>query len=179
MAKSREEKQKELEHLKQELHHVSTVVLTTFSGVTVERDTILRRAVEKAGGKYRVVKNAIAQMAAEGTPAAELLKDLSGVNAIAYTEGEPVSLAKALNDFAKGEEEGAFSFRSGLVDGRVVSIDELKALASLPSREELFAKLLGLLQAPAQRLVSLLNEPGRRTAAVLQQGVGAKKFSDG
>lgn len=178
MAKSREEKQKELEHLKQELHHVSTVVLTTFSGVTVERDTILRRAVEKAGGKYRVVKNAIAQRAAEGTPAEEILKELSGVNAIAYTEGEPVSLAKALHDFAK-EEEGTFSFRSGMVDGRVVSIDELKALASLPSREELFAKLLGLLQAPAQRLASLLNEPGRRIAAVLQQGVAAKKFSDG
>ena len=178
MAKSREKKQKDLENLKQELHHVSTVVLTTFSGVTVERDTILRRAVEKAGGKYRVVKNAIAQMAAEGTSMEELLKDLKGVNAIAYTDGEPVPLAKALNDFAK-EEEGAFSFQSGLVDGRVVSIDELKALANLPSREELFAKLLGLLQAPAQRLASLLNEPGRQTAAVLQQGLEAKKFSDG
>jgi large subunit ribosomal protein L10 len=177
MAKSRENKQKDLENLKQELHHVSTVVLTTFSGVTVERDTTLRRAVEKVGGKYRVVKNAIAQMAAEGTPAAELLKDLKGVNAIAYTEGEPVPLAKALSDFAKEEE--AFSFQSGLVDGRVVSIDELKALANLPSREELFAKLLGLMQAPAQRLASLLSEPGRQAAAVLQQGVEAKKFSDG
>ncbi len=177
MAKSREEKQKELEHLKQELHHVSTVVLTTFSGVIVERDTILRRAVEKAGGKYRVVKNSIAKRAAEGTPMEAILKDLNGVNAIAYTKGEPVPLAKALNDFAKEEE--AFSFRSGFVDGRVVSIDELKALANLPSREELFAKLLGLLQAPAQRLASLLNEPGRQTAAVLQQGVEAKKFSDG
>lgn len=178
MAKSREQKQKELESLKQELLHVSTVILTTFDKLTVERDTALRRAIEKSGGKYRVVKNSLAQRAAEGTPAEDILKNLSGVNSVAYTDGEPVSLAKALNDFAKVEGEG-FQFRSGVVDGRVVSIEELQALASLPSREEVLAKLLGLLQAPAQRLASLLSEPGRQTAAVMQQGVEAKKFAEG
>ena len=178
MAKGRKRKQEEVENLKQELLHVSTVVLTTFQGLSVERDTELRRAIEKAGGKYRVVKNSLAKLAAEGTPAGDILKDLQGVNSIAYTDGEPVSLAKALHSFAKEDQE-AFSFRSGIVDGRVVTVEELKALATLPGRDELFARLLGLLAAPAQRLASLVNEPGRRTAAVLQQGVGAKKFAEG
>lgn len=176
MAKKREIKQRELDSLKQDLLHVSSVVLTTFSGLTVGADTTLRRAVEKAGGKYRVVKNSLAQLAAQGTPVEELLKDLQGVNSIAYTQGDAVVLAKVLNDFAKGNE--AFSFKAGMVDGRVLSLDELQALASLPSRKELFAKLLGLLQAPAQRLASLLNEPGRQMAAVLKAGVDDKKFAE-
>lgn len=178
MAKSRKQKEQEVERLKQELLHVSTVVLTTFQGLSVGRDTELRRAVEKAGGKYRVVKNALAELAAKGTPAEDILKKLSGINSIAYTEGDVVALARALNTFAR-EDEDAFSFRVGLVDGRVVTLDELQALANLPSHGELFAKLLGLLRASAQRLASLVGEPGRQTAAVLQQGVEGKKFAEG
>lgn len=177
MAKSRETKQKELDGLKQDLLHVSTVVLTTFSGVSVERDTAMRRAIEKTGGKYRVVKNTLAELAAKGAPAGDILKDLKGVNAIAYTDGDAAALAKAIHNF--GKEDDAFTFRAGLVDGRVLSVEELLVLATLPSRDELFVKLLGLLQAPAQRLASLLSEPGRQAVAVVQQGVEAKKFAEG
>ncbi len=178
MAKNRDQKQQHVEGLKQELLHVSTIVLTTFTGLSVERDTELRRAIEKAGGKYRVVKNSLAELAAQGTPAEELLKGLGGVNSIAFTDGDSAALAKALHTFAKNDPD-TFRFQSGLLDGRVVTAEELTALANLPSRDELFAKLLGLLQAPAQKLVSLLNEPGRQTAAVLSQGVAEKKFAEG
>ena len=178
MAKDREQKEQSVDALKQDLLHVSTVVLTTFTGLSVERDTELRRSVEKAGGKYRVVKNSLAELAAQGTPAEDLLKNLNGVNSIAFSDGDSVALAKALNTFAKGDAD-AFRFQSGVVDGRVVTAEELTALANLPSRDELFGKLLGLLQAPAQRLASLLNEPGRQTAAVLSQGVEGKKFAEG
>ena len=176
MAKKRSQKQEELEKLQQELRRVSTVVLTTFQGITVQQDTELRRAVQAAGGGYKVVKNTLAKKAAEGTPAEPLLKQLQGVNSIAYTEGDPVALAKVLTKYAK--DNPAFTFRAGLVEGRVVSVAELQALASLPGREELLAKLLGLLQAPAQRLVGLLSAPGRQMAVVLGQAEKEKKFKE-
>ena len=173
--KKKADKKKETEALQQDLAKVSTVILTTFQGIKVEDDTKLRRAVEAAGGKYRVVKNTLASRAAQETPAAKLLAGLKGVNSIAYTAGDAVALAKALTRYAK--ENPAFTFRAGFVDGRVVSVDELQALAALPSKEELYAKLLGLLQAPAQRLVSLLSAPGRQLAVAVDQGVKENKFS--
>ena len=94
--KKRSEKQQDLDKLKTELAKVSTVILTTFQGITVEDDTKLRRAVQAAGGKYKVVKNTLAQRAGSGTPAEGLLKNLSGTNSIAYTDTDPVALAKAL-----------------------------------------------------------------------------------
>ena len=174
MAKKRTQKQKELEQLQQELQKVSTVVLTTFQGLTVQQDTELRRAVQAAGGSYQVVKNTLARLASNGTPAETLLKQLKGINSIATTEGDPVALAKVLTKYAK--DNPAFTFRAGVVEGRVLSLDELQALAALPAREELFAKLLGLLQAPASRLVSLLSAPARQLAVVLNQGVKETKF---
>lgn len=174
MAKKRTQKQKELEQLQQELQRVSTVVLTTFQGLTVQQDTELRRAVQAAGGNYQVVKNTLARLASNGTAAETLLKQLKGINSIATTAGDPVALAKVLTKYAK--DHPAFTFRAGVVEGRVLSLDELQALAALPAREELLARLLGLLQAPASRLVSLLSAPGRQLAVVLNQGVKENKF---
>src|SRR5258707_1176278 len=94
--KKRSEKQQDLDNLKTDLAKVSTVILSTFQGITVEEDNKLRRAVEQAGGKYRVVKNTLAERAAGGTSSEPLLKNLSGTNSIAYTGTDPVSLAKAL-----------------------------------------------------------------------------------
>src|SRR6266699_2168504 len=120
--KKRSEKQQDLDKLKTELAKVSTVILSTFQGITVEDDTKLRRAVQAAGGKYKVVKNTLAERAGAGTLAENLLKNLSGTNSIAYTAADPVALAKALTKVAK--DVPAFQFKSGVVEGRVISIGD-------------------------------------------------------
>ena len=122
--KKRSEKQADLDKLKGELAKVSTVILTTFQGITVQDDTKLRRSVQAAGGKYQVVKNTIAERAANGTPAEKLLSNLKGTNSIAFTNTDPVALAKALTKIAK--DVPAFQFRSGIVEGRVISIAEIQ-----------------------------------------------------
>src|SRR5215472_8199033 len=116
--KKRSEKQQDLDTLKSELARVSTVILTTFQGITVEQDTKLRRTVQGAGGKYKVVKNTLAERAGAGTPAESLLKNLTGTNSIAYTETDPVALAKAITKIAK--DVPAFQFKAGVVEGRVI-----------------------------------------------------------
>src|SRR5215472_17103720 len=117
--KKRSEKEQDVAKLKTELGQVSTVILSTFQGITVEDDTKLRRAVHSAGGKYQVVKNTLAERAGAGTSAEPLLKNLSGTNSIAYTTSDPVALAKALTKIAK--DVPAFQFRAGVVEGRVIS----------------------------------------------------------
>ncbi len=172
--KKRADKQKEAETLRSELARVSTVILSTFQGITVEQDTKLRRAVQAAGGKYRVVKNNVAERAGSGTPAEPLLKNLTGTNSIAYTFSDPVALAKALTRVAK--DVPAFQFRAGVVEGRVVSIVEIQRLAQLPSKEELFSKMMFLLQAPAQRLATALAALPRNLAVTVNEAVKANKF---
>jgi large subunit ribosomal protein L10 len=175
--KKRSEKQEDLDKLKVALAKVSTVILTTFQGITVEDDTKLRRAVQAAGGKYQVVKNTLAERAGSGTPAEGLLKNLTGTNSIAYTNTDPVALAKALTKVAK--EVPAFQFRAGLVEGRVISIAEIQQLANLPSKEELLSKIMFLLNAPAQRLAMTLNALPRNIAVVVSEAVKANKFGSG
>src|SRR5215813_15286610 len=136
--KKRSEKQQDLDKLKTELAKVSTVILSTFQGITVENDTKLRRAVQAVGGKYKVVKNTLAERAGQGTPAESLLKNLSGTNSIAYTDADPVALAKALTKVAK--DTPAFQFKAGVVEGRLINIAEIQNLANLPSKEELISK---------------------------------------
>jgi len=173
--KKRSEKQADLDKLKTELAKVSTVILSTFQGITVEDDTKLRRAVQAAGGKYKVVKNTLAERAGQGTPAQDLLKNLSGTNSIAYTQTDPVALAKALTKIAK--DVPAFHFKSGVVEGRVINIQEIEQLANLPSKEELISKLMFLLNAPAQRIASALNGLPRNLAVTVSEAIKADKFS--
>ena len=174
--KNRSEKQKDLDKLKSELAVVSTVILSTFQGITVEDDNKLRRAVDQAGGHYQVVKNTLAERAAKGTKVEGALKDLAGVTSIAYTSGDPVAMAKALTRYAKDMPE--FTFKAGVVEGRVVTIKEIEALATMPSKEELYSKLLFLISSPAQRLVTVMNAVGRNLAVVVDQGVQQKKFKE-
>ena len=101
------------------------------------------------------MKNTLAERAGSGTPAEGLLKNLSGTNSIAYTNTDPVALAKALTKIAK--DVPAFQFRAGVVEGRVISIKEIEQLANLPSKEELISKIMFLLNAPAQRIAVALN----------------------
>jgi len=175
--KKRSEKQQDLDKLKLELAKVSTVILTTFQGITVEADTKLRRAVQAAGGKYQVVKNTLAERAGAGTPAENLLKNLSGTNSIAFTQTDAVALAKALTKVAK--EVPAFKFKSGLVEGRVISIAEIQQLANLPSKEELLSKIMFLLNAPAQRIAMALNGLPRNLAVTVNESIKANKFGSG
>lgn len=173
--KKKSEKQKDLENLKTQLGRVSTVILTTFQGITVEEDTKLRRAVQAAGGKYEVVKNTLAELAGAGTPAEGVLKNLKGTHSIAYTETDPVALAKALTKIAK--DVPAFQFKSGVVEGRVISINEIKQLADMPSKEELISKIMFLLNAPAQRIATALNALPRNLAVTVSEAAKANKFS--
>jgi large subunit ribosomal protein L10 len=171
------EKKAQAEQLRAELANVSTVILSTFQGITVEDDTKLRRQVEAAGGKYEVVKNSVAERAAGGTPTAPLLKNLKGTNSIAYTRLDPVALAKVLTKVAK--DVPAFQFRAGWVEGRVISIDEINQLALLPAKEELISKIMFLLSAPAQRIAAALAALPRNLAVVTGEAVRAEKFGAG
>ena len=173
--KKKSEKQSDLDNLKTELAKVSTVILTTFQGITVEDDTKLRRAVQAAGGKYQVVKNTLAELAGTGTAAEGVLKNLKGTHSIAYTQTDPVALAKALTKIAK--DVPAFQFKSGVVQGKVISIAEIKQLAEIPSKEELISKIMFLLNAPAQRIASALHAVPRNLAVTVSEAVKANKFS--
>src|SRR5205807_9589811 len=149
------------------LPKLSSEISTTCQGITVENDTKLRRAVQAAGGKYQVVKNTLAERAGAGTPAEGLLKNLSGTNSIAYTNTDPVALAKALTKVAK--DVPAFQFKSGVVEGRVISISEIQQLANLPSKEELISKVMFLLNAPATRIATALNALPRNLAVTVNE----------
>ncbi len=173
--KKKSEKQQDLDKLKTELAKVSTVILTTFQGITVVNDTKLRRAVQAAGGKYQVVKNTLAELAGTGTPAEGVLKNLKGTNSIAYTDTDPVALAKALTKVAK--EVPSFQFKSGVVEGRVISVAEIQQLATMPSKDELISKIMFLLSAPAQRIAATLNALPRNLAVTVSEAVKANKFS--
>jgi large subunit ribosomal protein L10 len=173
--KKKPEKQKDMEALREKLAKAKNVFLTGYEKLTVSQDFELRKTIKGAGASYKVIKNRIGEKAAEGIPAGDLLKDLKGMCSIAYTSGDPVALAKALTVYAKANP--SFTFKAGMVEGRVVDVTGIQALASLPPKEEIYAKLLYLIQAPAQRLVTAVGGVGRNLAVVIDQGVKENKFS--
>jgi large subunit ribosomal protein L10 len=174
--KKRSDKQKAVDLLRRELEQSANFFVAGFQKLTVAQDFELRKAVRGVGGKYRVVKNNLAAKAAEGTPAESVLKDLRGMTSLAYTTSDPVALAKALTGYAKANP--TFTFKAGVVEGRVIDIGSIQALANLPSREQMLSKLLFLIQAPAQRLVTVINAVGRNLAVVLDQGTKENKFPE-
>ena len=173
--KKREDKRKEAESLHGDLGRTQHLFVTGFEKLKVDQDYELRKAIRAAGGRYRVIKNNLAEKAAEGTRAQDLLTGLAGMTSLAYTQTDPVALAKALTIYAKNNP--SFSFKAGMVEGRAIDIRAIHDLASLPSREEMFGKLLYLIQAPAQRLVSVLSGVGRSLAVVVDQGCQENKFT--
>ena len=172
--KNRDEKQKDLEALKKEFEASKNVFLTGYEKLTVKQDFELRKTIRGAGGKYQVIKNTIAEKAAAGTGASDLVKDLKGMTSMAWTEGDPVALAKALTKYAK--DNPTFTFKAGMVEGRVIDVKSINDLATMPSKEEIFAKLLYVINAPAQKLVTAINGVGRNLAVVIDQGVKENKF---
>ena len=131
MPVTKAKKKEQVEKLNADLKNVSSMVVASYSKLTVAQDYELRKTLRGAGAKYKVVKNTLAQLAAKGTKVEEALKGLSGVTSIAYTSGDPVAMAKALSKYAKDTPE--FTFKVGLVEGRVISIKEIESLASMPS----------------------------------------------
>lgn len=177
MPVTKAKKIEQTEELSQEIKHATTAILATFSGMKAAQSEELRKTVRSAGAKFQVVKNTLAERAAAGTPLEAVLKNLAGVTSIAYTSGDPVALAKALQKYVKDNPE--LKFTAGVVDGRVIQIKEIEALATMPSKEEIMSKLLFLINAPAQRLVTVMNAVGRDVAVVINQAVKENKFAGG
>ena len=177
MALTKAKKAVQIDKLTHELEGASSAIVGTFAKLTVSQDFELRKVVRGAGGRYRVLKNKLAARAAKGTKVEQALQGLKGVSSVAYTSGDPVALAKALSTWM--QENAEFTFKLGIVDGQLITVEEVKRLATMPSKEEIFSKLLYLINAPAQRLVTVMNAAGRDLAVVINQGVVKGKFAAG
>jgi large subunit ribosomal protein L10 len=175
MALTKAKKAVKIDQLTHELEGSTSAIVGTFAKLTVSQDFELRKVVRSAGGRYRVVKNKLAARASKGTKIEQALQGLKGVSSVAYTSGDPVALAKALSTWM--QENAEFTFKLGIVDGHVITVEEVKQLATMPSKEQIFSKLLFLINAPAQRLVTVMNAVGRDVAVVLNQAVEQGKFA--
>jgi large subunit ribosomal protein L10 len=176
MALSRSKKTDLVEDYTNHLAAAPHAFLLGYQGITVTQDTELRAKVRENGGSYVVVKNRLALIAVDGKPLEGLKEHFVGPTAVAYSEDDPVSLAKALTDFAK--DVPAIQFKGGLLNGQQVAAEEIKDIANLPTREELIAKLLFLLQSPVTRLARTLAAVTRDFVVVLDQ-VAQKKGEAG
>ncbi len=176
MALTKAKKAEKVAQLAKELEGSTSAIIGTFAKLTVAQDFELRKTVRAAGGRYRVLKNKLAARAAKGTQIEAALQGLKGVSSVAYTSGDPVALAKALSAWIADNAE--FTFKLGIVDGKVITVEEVKQLATMPGKEEIFSKLLFLINAPAQRLATVINATGRDLAVVIKQAVEQKKFAE-
>ncbi len=172
--KDKNEKKQDFEDLKKAIEENKNIFVAGYEKMTVNQDYQLRKTIREAGGQYKVIKNNIAAKAAEGTPANDLLTSLKGMTSMAYTSGDPVALAKALQKYSK--DNAAFTFKAGMVEGRVIDIKAISDLAAMPPKEEIYAKLLYLVNATATRLVTSVNGVGRNLAVVLDQAAKENKF---
>jgi len=172
--KPKSKKHEEVRQLRDDLAKSRNVFTASFQGIKVQEDFELRKQVRAAGGDYRVVANRLARVASQGTAAEPMLKDLKGMTSLVFADKDPVALAKALTAYAKTHP--VFSFRAGLVEGKVVDAKQIAELASLPGKEAVYAKLLFLINAGAQRLVTVLGAVGRNLAVVVDQGVKEARF---
>lgn len=166
--KNRAQKQKDLDALAEQFKNANAAMLVSFNKMTVGKDQELRRQLREAGITYSVVKNTLARKASAGTPLAPMADQFKGVTAVALSANDPVGLSKAIAKFTKANPD-IFSFKVGLVEGKVVALKEVESIASLPSREELLAKVLFLLNCQAQRLATVLSAVPRNLAVVVGQ----------
>ena len=171
--KTKARKQKDLEALTEQFKNAKAAMLVGFKGMTVPKDQELRNQLREAGVTYEVVKNTLARKAAEGTDIEKAADQFKGVTAVALSPEDPVNLSKAIAKFAKANPE-IFSFKAGVVEGKVVALKDVEAIASLPSKEELISKVMFLINCQAQRLVTVLSAVPRNLAIVIKQ-IGEQK----
>jgi len=167
MALTKSEKTATLEQLATALQGVDSAILFDYTGLNVPQVTELRRQIRAVKGQYRVVKNTLARRALKGTEFEPLSDFFQGTTAIAFTGNDPVALAKTLTTFAKTAP--ALTIKAAVVQGRKIQAAEVTELATLPSKPELYAKLLFLLSAPMVRLVTVLNAAPQALLNVLTQ----------
>src|SRR6266496_4750261 len=175
--KTKAQKQKDLDALAEQFKNANAAMLVSFKNMTVAKDQELRRQLREAGVTYSVVKNTLARKASAGTPLEPMADQFKGVTAVALSASDPVGLSKAIAKFTKANPD-IFSFKIGLVEGKVVALPDVEAIASLPSRDELISKVLFLINCQAQRLVTVLQAVPRNLAVVVDQ-VRAQKEAAG
>jgi large subunit ribosomal protein L10 len=171
--KTKAQKQKDLEALTEQFKNAKSAMLVGFQGMTVPKDQELRNQLREAGVSYGVVKNTLARKAAEGTALEQAVDQFKGVTAVALSGEDPVNLSKAIARFTKANSD-IFKFKVGIVEGKVVALADVEAIASLPSKEELISKILFLINCQAQRLVTVLSAVPRNLAIVIKQ-IGDQK----
>jgi large subunit ribosomal protein L10 len=164
---TKEQKQQQFEQLRDDLSSVTTLFLMQNHGLNVNQVNELRNKVRESDAFYKVYKNSVVKLAVEGTSLEPLGEHLQGPNAIAFTNGDGVALAKVLKEFAKAHP--AFSFRKGFLEGQMLDAEEAVKLAELPSKDELIQRLVCLLQSPIRRLAVALNAPVQQLASAVKQ----------
>lgn len=166
--KTRKQKQEDLNALTEQFQNSNAALVIGFNKLTVAKDQELRNQLRDAGAKYKVVKNKLAIKAIEGTPFEGATEHFKGVSAIAFSEGDPVQLSKTLSKIVKDNGD-IFNFKVGVVEGKVVDLKQVESLANLPSKEELIAKIMFLINAQAQRLATVISAVPRNLAVVVNQ----------
>jgi large subunit ribosomal protein L10 len=171
--KTKAQKQQDLNALTEQFQKATAAMLVGFNKLTVAKDQELRNQLREAGVSYGVVKNTLARKASEGTPFEQAAEHFKGVTALAMSEGDPVGLSKAISKFTKANPD-VFSFKVGIVEGRVVTIGDVEAIASTPPKEVLISKIMFLINCQAQRLVTVISAVPRNLAIVVKQ-IGDQK----
>jgi large subunit ribosomal protein L10 len=141
--------------IKEKVDKAQVAIVTEYKGYSVEEITNLRRALQKEGGDYMVTKNTLAKLAIKGTPYEVLAETLKGPIAIAFGFEDQVAPAKALSKLIKDTKKG--EILAAAMDGNLLSAEEAKALATIPSKEEIYAKMLGCVNSPATGIVGSIN----------------------